>query len=42
MHKEEHGEEKGRLKEGNSFYLSKIRIGRNTIKKNTSTFTIGW
>ncbi len=42
MHKGEHGEEKGRLEEGNSFYLSKIMIGKNVVEKNASTFTIGW
>jgi hypothetical protein len=42
MHEGEHGEEKDRLEEANSFYLSKIRIRRNVVKKNVSTFTIGW
>jgi hypothetical protein len=42
MHKGKHGEEKGRLKEGNVFYLFKIRIKRNVVEKNASTFAIGW
>jgi len=42
MHKGEHGEEKDRLEEGNSFYLSKIRIKKNVVEKNASTFAIGW
>jgi hypothetical protein len=31
MHEGKHGEEKGRLEEGNSFHLSKINIRRNDV-----------
>jgi hypothetical protein len=37
MHEGEHEEEKGRLEEDNSYYLFKIRIGRNVVEKIAST-----
>jgi hypothetical protein len=35
-------ETKGRLEDGNSFCLYRIRIGRSAIKKSISTLTVGW